>query len=200
VQKQILYLAFLLCLIASLAGAQTQTSAQPSHTEIKLFEPWNPHGLSIGIAVTEKLTGNCFAESAASPSRSDAWRCSAGNLIQDPCYMQIMGDQKQLACARDPWSANVNLLTLESTPPESKRKEVRRDVSLPWALELGDGSRCTLMTGGTFAAAGMRANYGCIGGRTLFGDVDKSQPVWRIFSMTDKSIALTQSVIVVAWY
>ena len=26
--------------------------------------------------------------------------------------MQVMGDQKQLACARDPWSANVNLFTL----------------------------------------------------------------------------------------
>ena len=187
-------------MLVALSAAQTQTAAQPSHTEIRLFEPWNPHGLSIGIAVKEKLTGNCFAESAASPSRPDAWRCSAGNLIQDPCYMQIMGDQKQLACARDPWSADVNLFTIESAPPESKRKEIPRDVSLPWALELGDGSRCTLMTGGTFAVAGIRANYGCVGGRNLFGDIDKSQAVWRIFSMTDRSIALMQSAIVVAWY
>ena len=48
---------------------------------------------------------------------------------------------------------------------------------------------------------GMRANYGCSAGdRTLFGDIDRSQPVWRIFSHTDKSIALTQSAITVAWY
>ena len=114
--------------------------------------------------------------------------------------MQIMGDQKQLACARDPWSANVNLMTLDEALPYGARKEAKREDTLPWALELGDGSRCTLMTGGTFAVAGMRANYGCVGGRTLFGDIDRTQPVWRIFSMTEKSIALTQSVIVVAWY
>ena len=72
----------------------------PGRTEIKMFEPWNPHGLSIGIAVVQKLSGKCFAESAASPNRPDAWRCSAANAIQDPCYMQVMGDQKQLACAR----------------------------------------------------------------------------------------------------
>jgi hypothetical protein len=167
---------------------------------VRLFEPWNPHGLSIGIAVLEKLSGKCFAESAASPSRPDAWRCSAGNAIQDPCYMQVMGDQNQLACARDPWSANVNLFTLSGSLPAGERKQMNRDASLPWALELADGSRCTLMTGGTYMMAGMRANYGCIGGRDLFGDIDRSQPVWRIYSHTDKSIALTQSAITVAWF
>ena len=182
------------------AGAQVQNKREVSRTEVKLFEPWNPHGLSIGIAVQQKLSGKCFAQSAASSSREDAWRCSAGNEIQDPCYMQVMGDQKQLACARDPWSANVNLFTLEESLPSAERKGAKMADSPPWALELADGSKCTLMTGGTFMMAGMRANYGCIGGRNLFGDIDRTQAVWRIFSHTDKSIALTQSAIAVAWY
>lgn len=195
------YLAALAIGLSSVVAIHAQSQAQQSdRTEIKLFEPWNPNGLSIGIAVVQKFSGKCFATSAASASRPDAWRCSAGNLIQDPCYMQLMGDQKQLACAQDPWSANINLLTLDAPLPTDSRKDMKRDDSIPWALELADGSHCTLMTGGTFAVAGMRANYGCVGGRTLFGDIDKGSPVWRIFSMTDKSIALTQSAITVAWY
>jgi hypothetical protein len=195
-----------LCLLVAFVCASCHdlkaqgTQRTVSRTEVRLFEPWTPQGLSIGIAVLQKLSGKCFAESAASSSRPDAWRCSAANAIQDPCYMQVMGDQKQLACARDPWSANVNLFTLEGALPSGERKEQKAADAVPWALELADGSRCTLMTGGTYMMAGMRANYGCIGGRDLFGDIDRSQPVWQIFSHTDKSIALTQSAIKVAWY
>jgi hypothetical protein len=201
--KSVLFAMVLLCMavcIASAVAAAQLNRAEAVRTEIKMFEPWNPHGLSVGIAVQQKLSGKCFAESAASPTRPDAWRCSGGNAIQDPCYMQVMGDQKQLACAREPWSANVNLFTLEGSLPSADKTAVQKDDSLPWALELADGEKCTLMTGGTYMMAGLRANYGCIGGRDLFGDIDRSQPTWRIFSHTDKSIALTQNAIRVAWY
>jgi len=198
-----LFMVLVVIVLSSIvSNSQTQGSDQNiSRTDVRLFEPWNPHGLSIGIAVQQTLSGKCFAPSAASPTRQDAWRCSAGNAIQDPCYMQVMGDQNQLACAADPWSANVNLFTLEGSISAGNAKVTNRDDALPWALELSDGSKCTLMTGGTYMMAGMRANYGCSAGdRTLFGDIDRSQKVWRIFSHTDKSIALTQSTITVAWY
>jgi len=199
ISKNSLFTVALVFVAFAIAHGQVNRS-EPVHTEIKMFEPWNPHGLSIGIAVQQKLSGKCFAESAASPNRPDARRCSSANAIQDPCYMQVMGDQKQLACARDPWSANVNLFTLEGSLPSAERKTLQKDDSLPWALELADGSKCTLMTGGTYMMAGLRANYGCVGGRDLFGDIDRRQPTWLIFSHTDKSIALTQSAIRVAWY
>ena len=199
ISKNSLFTVALVFVAFAIAHGQVNRS-EPVYTEIKMFEPWNPHGLSIGIAVQQKLSGKCFAESAASPNRPDAWRCSSGNAIQDPCYMQVMGDQKQLACARDPWSANVNLFTLEGSLPSAERKTPQKDDSLPWALELADGSKCTLMTGGTYMMAGLRANYGCVGGRDLFGDIDRRQPTWLIFSHTEKSIALTQSAIRVVWY
>src|SRR5580704_2003100 len=89
------------------AGAAEQP-ALPTRTQIKLLTPFGPAGLSIGMAVTEKVNGSCFTSSLASPSRPDAWRCSSGNGILDPCYQRILGDEKQLACpVGGPWPANV---------------------------------------------------------------------------------------------
>jgi hypothetical protein len=113
---------------------------------------------------------------------SDAWRCSSGNGILDPCYQRILGDEKQLACpVGGPWPANVVLLTLTQPLPSEPRKDVSRADTLPWALELANSQRCTLMTGAMPPVAGMRINYGCPGGFQVVGDIDRSGPVWRVF-------------------
>jgi len=182
----------------ALAAEQPST---PARTQVKLLTPFGPAGLSIGMAVTERVNGTCFAASAASSSRPDAWRCSAGNGILDPCYQRILGDEKQLACpVGGPWPANVVLLTLTQALPSEPRKETNRADTLPWALELANGQRCTLMTGAMPPVAGMRINYGCPGGFQVVGDIDRSQPVWRVFSQGEKSIALEQVDVAVAWY
>ena len=52
----------LIVLSAIVSNCQTQGSDQNvPRTDVRLFEPWNPHGLSIGIAVQQKLSGKCFA-------------------------------------------------------------------------------------------------------------------------------------------
>lgn len=191
--------------IILLAGLQSasaaDTASSPTHTSIKLLTPFGPNGLSIGMAVTEKVSGKCFVVSLASPSRPDAWRCSSGNGLLDPCYQRIMGDEKQLACpVGGPWPANVILLTLNSPLPSEPRKEITRAEVLPWALELANGHRCTLFTSATAPVAGMRINYGCPGGFQVVGEIDRSQPVWRVFFHGEKSIALEQADVTVAWF
>jgi hypothetical protein len=99
-----------------------------------------------------------------------------------------------------PWSANVVLLTLSEPLPSEPRKETRREEALPWALELASGQRCTAFTGATAPIAGMRINYGCPGGFQVVGDVDRSQAVWRVFVQGEKSIALEQVDVAVAWF
>jgi hypothetical protein len=144
---------------------------------------------------------SCFTGSIASPTRPDAWRCSSGNGILDPCYQRILGDEKQLACpVGGPWPANVVMLTLSQPLPSEPRKEVSRESTLPWALELANGQRCTMFTGATAPVAGMRINYGCPGGFQAVGDIDRSQPVWRVLFQGEKSIALEQVDIAVAWF
>lgn len=197
-------LAFWVLLGALLASAPafTQDNATTvARTRIKMLTPFGPAGLSIGMAVTQQLNGTCFTRSVASPTRDDAWRCSAGNAIMDPCYHRIMGDEKQLACpVGGPWPANVVLLTLTQALPQDEHKAVSRDSSLPWALELANGQRCSLFTGATAPIAGMRINYGCPGGFVVVGDIDRSQPAWRVFFQGEKSIALEQVDVAVAWF
>lgn len=193
------------CLLLSVAlnsGMRAQEAPPPlNRTRIKMLTPFGPAGLSVGMAVTERVNGRCFARSAASATRPDAWRCSAGNAIMDPCYQRIMGDEKQLACpVGGPWPANVVLLTLTEGLPNDAYKETRRDATLPWALELVNGQRCSLFTGATAPVAGMRINYGCPGGFLVVGDIDRSQPLWRVFFQGEKSIALEQVDVAVAWF
>lgn len=170
-------------------------------TQLKLLTPYGLGGLSPGLAVTEKLNGTCFTQSLSSASRPDAWRCTVGNSILDPCYQSVLGDGKELACPTGgPWSANVVLLTLTAALPPETRKELSRDNTAPWAIELATGERCTLFTGATPPVAGIRINYGCPGGSQLVGDIDRTQPVWRVFFQGEKSIALEQVEVAVAWF
>jgi len=178
------------------AGQATSLST----TEVKLITPFHNGSLGIGFAVTARGSGECFSSSAAVPARPDAWRCTIGNAIHDPCFQNIMGDPKLLACPEAPWNANVTLLTLTSPLPTEVRKEMALKDTLPWALELANGQRCTLFTGATGLIAGMRTNYGCPGGFIVVGDVDRSQPIWRAFSQGEKSISLDLADIAVAWY
>ena len=183
------------CLLA------VDSPAPPNRTQIKLLTPFDRGALRVAMAVTEKVEGSCFAPSAASPSRPDAWRCHAGNAIHDPCYQSIPGDGQQVACpVGGPWSGDVILLTLTQPLPTEPRKEVSRDDTLPWALELVNGQRCTLFTGATAPIAGMRINYGCPGGSIVVGNIDRSQPLWRVFFQGANSIALEQTDVVVAWF
>lgn len=196
-------LVLLLTVMAALLVGQVaaQDRSPLTRTSVKLLTPWGPNGLSIGMATSEQVNGNCFTRSLASPSRPDAWRCMAGNALMDPCYQRIMGDEKQLACpVGGPWTANVALLTLTQPLPQEDRKQPGRDSVLPWAIELANGQRCTQFTGATAPVAGMRINYGCPDGFNVVGDIDRSEPIWRAFVQGQKSIALEQVDVAVAWF
>lgn len=169
-------------------------------TQVTLYVPFTPNGLSIGLAVTRRANGSCFAGSAASSGRSDAWRCSAGNAILDPCYQGFQSGKIVLACPDTPWSANVVLLTLTKDLPQKDANKDTVPKGLPWALELANGMKCELLTGATFGVAGMRANYGCRENAYVIGDPDRSLPVWRVFFQGPRGFAVTQIGVRVAWY
>ena len=196
-------LAGVLCVALCCAGhtAAAQETGPLTRTRIKLLTPWGPNGLSIGMATTQEVNGSCFTHSLASPSRPDAWRCTAGNGLMDPCYQRILGDERQLACpVGGPWPANVVQLTLTQPLAQEDRKQPSRDSVLPWAIELANGQKCTQSTGATAPVAGMRINYGCPDGFIIVGDIDRSQPVWRAFSQGQKSIALEEVDVAAAWF
>lgn len=181
-------------------GASAPAPPAIGATQVTLYVPFTPNGLSIGLAVTRRVSGSCFAGSAASSGRSDAWRCSAGNAILDPCYQGVESGKTVLACPDTPWSANVVLLTLTKDLPQKDANKDTAPKGLPWALELANGRRCELLTGATFGVAGMRANYGCDDNAYVVGDPDRSLPVWRVFFLGPRGFAVTQIGVRVAWF
>lgn len=189
--------------VLAFAACATTAAAPRRATSVRLFVPFGPgRVLQPGVTVTERLEGRCFAPSTSSEARSDAWRCLAGNRILDPCFEGSIDGRPALACARSPWESTVVLLTPTEELPTAGRREASSVLEgRPWALELVDGSRCTLLGGASGGVAGMRVNYGCEGNRvSLVGDVDRRAPRWKIFAVPADGPTLEQRSIGTAWY
>lgn len=199
-------LLFSLALLALGVGEPTALAqtGTPQATSVRLYTPFQPGGgLVIGVAVTGRASGACFATSLASPVRPDAYRCNAGNSVLDPCFAPLDG-RAPLACSRDPWSANAVLLTWTGPLPSNTRLAAADPdyaKAMPWALELANGQRCTVLTGATAPVAGLRINYGCPDGGIVAGGIDRTLPLWRVFYQTgNRSLSLSQVNVNVAWY
>jgi hypothetical protein len=158
-------------------GAGTALAAQllrTEHTEqLGLFDASGQ--LGAGVSVAAEREGSCFNNSLAAPG-PDAWRCSAGDEILDPCFQPPRGGGP-LACMTDPWSP---VTKLRLTQPLPKPVSPGSAAPLPWAVETADGQRCTMITGTAEVIAAKRTNYSCNDGSTLVGTIDRSEDVWTI--------------------
>ena len=189
----------LLSLVLAVSSGWVMAQPPPTMTQLQVFTPFTTSGLSIGLALTHRAKGSCFATSAADPGRTDAWRCEAGNAVHDPCFVNL--DQTRLACAENPFSANAVMLTLTKDLPADTAGQEPNFKAAPWALELENGQTCTPLTGATAPIAGMRINYGCGDDAYVAGPGDRSRPLWRVFFQTpNRSLSLQQVAVTTAWY
>ena len=201
-------------------GVAAQSAAGgTTATEIKIFAPWQPDGTlnpQLQVSSRDSFPDLSCQSQAISTARPDAWRCGT----DDPCFVPYPatpeGSPVTLACAnRGPWSGSVQLLTVNSplrsadacqTAPRCREQ---LDLSTnPWALELANGVRCTLMTGTISTVAGVGMAYGCANqdgtpagsaGSPTQG-LDRSQPVWQVFYQGPSDYVVTQTAVLVAWY
>lgn len=105
------------------------------HTEINTFKPVLPTNAKI-------VSGSCWTSSIA-VNRSNAWRCTVGNAIHDPCF--TTSNKNQLVCDADPVLHKTGfILQLTKPLPEPNMKTT---VVNPWILQLADGSVCKPYTG-----------------------------------------------------
>lgn len=169
-------------------------------TVIQLFAPYRPNGLVGGLHVTADVNGYCWSGSEALHSRPDAWRCTSGNRILDPCIEAGNADPAPLACAASPWSAEITLLTLTAPLPRDHANSAGGTTAHPWGLQLASGARCQFIIGATATVAGLRVNAICSDGSYTLGDPDRSRARWRIFVMRDNSPNLELQEISSAWY
>jgi hypothetical protein len=107
--------------LLAVVPAIAQTESLPlQRTLIRIFMPFDAGELNPSLSGAKPVSGSCMAQSAASPSRPDAWRCSAGNAIHDPCFDNVTGSSPNaLACAAQPWGGEIFLMNLDKPLPAS---------------------------------------------------------------------------------
>jgi hypothetical protein len=190
-----LALAVACSLILAAAAAATA-----QRTQVTIFRPFAAGKVSPGLHVTKTVKGQCFSGSSADPRR-DAWRCSAGNLISDPCFSDPKVPSWVL-CPVDgsPFGTGLVRLALSRALPRSLGNRGSPGQGNPWAVKLADGLVCTFLTGATFAYYGKRVSYGCTPKVFLAGSPDRSQPTWTITLGTGpKSKPQTARIVTAVW-
>jgi hypothetical protein len=216
-------LSFLLIVGSLLVGRAAPVTAQEAtptteltaSTDVRYVVPYTPDGLNPGLTAVTEEAGTCGYPSAAALDRPDAWDCiGAEGQIYDPCFENpfvLPDDLGEVACFDSPFSTDVVVLTL--TAPLARQKEAPdadmpaaqaagvalEPWDLPWALELGNGDRCTLLHGTLTEMAGQTVHYGCADGGSVLGETDRSQPVWRVNYLAAGEVASTLVAVTAAW-
>ncbi|GAX58261.1 serine/threonine protein kinase [Streptomyces olivochromogenes] len=160
--------------------AAAVSSVQATQTQVVTISPWSPDGTPAGgITITGRASGSCFG-TAESTMRTDAWRCSAGNRILDPCFSPDSNPEDTSAlCLDGAPNRMVELSVPQGFPGNNDHMPGGPDVE-PITLVLSNGARCSFTGGGTSTLAGQRLNYGCDNGGYLYGYPNKTAALWTI--------------------
>jgi hypothetical protein len=131
--------------------------------------------------------GYCWTGSIAAPYRTDAWRCTEGNAIHDPCFS--LPDGNYVVCGANPVTGDSGFTLKLTKPLPQPEGKASADTNQAWMVELNDGEVCTPFTGTRPLVAGQVATYGCspnADGRSsvLLGDLDNGEPVWKAKAAT----------------
>jgi hypothetical protein len=162
---------------APTAGASGAVASSIARTATLHVAPVGHRGhLRSGYRVVDRVGGaSCIY---GSEPVGHAYRCFGGDSgVYDPCWVQNTRKPNVL-CLGTPWLHRVVQLHVTRGFNDSAGTIGSRFG--PWAMRTVSDHRCYFSQGATGTVNGFRLNYGCGGKITLVGDVDKSQPVWRI--------------------
>lgn len=161
-------------------STSSQTNPAISATQIIAYIPAAPP------SSTPVLSGSCWTNSIAAPFRADAWRCTVGNSISDPCF-QLPNSTSDLLCNVNPTIANATstfVLKLTKSLPAPDVPPGLPPSNWGWLVQLADGTLCTPFTGTLpITATGEAANYGCAPGPLgtdimIFNGLNTSSSAW----------------------
>ncbi len=166
--------------VALLTPAQAST-----RTQVVIFTPWARDGLHHGFGIAAKAKGACGTHSRVT-TRPDAWRCTAGDDVYDPCFEGIARTD-EVACAETPFSTSVVLIRL-AKPLEGRAKAFTRWLDrkgAPWGLRLAGGDKCVFATGAPYLIDGKRLNYACERSGWVAGVPDRAVDLWTVKTLAD---------------
>ena len=169
-------------------NAAMTTTAAVTATEVISYTPTE--------IPTETQAGSCFAN-AIGLGRTDAWRCTVGNQIYDPCFE--VNDAPTVVCGANPTTGDTGFV-LELTEPLPEPNAGQGQSSKAWLVELADGQVCGLMTGTVPGVGDRVAPYGCPDGSNLFEDFQQDGDVWMaekaVIGLNDDGYFIEQSEMV----
>lgn len=190
-----LLIVSLLAVLGVVGAGVAAASATPTRTRI--YRPFTAAGQP-AVRVTHTLHGTCFSGSAAT-GRADAWRCSSGNELFDPCFSSAQARGIVLCPAT---VSNSRAVEIKLRRRPSMGNHGRASTSgLPWAIQT-TSSTCVMATGATATIHGVRANYFCPKSKNwLWGSPSRRSQPWRIYSAPLSATRLQHRVTVkVAWF
>src|SRR5690349_13109900 len=98
----VVLLSLLMLLLATPAALHADGAA-PTDVHLRVIYMLYTQQLNPNLEVVDQVSGSCFAGSLADPGRVDAYRCSSGNRIYDPCFLAA-ADLSAVACVQTPWT------------------------------------------------------------------------------------------------
>jgi hypothetical protein len=153
---------------------------------------------------TQERTGSCW-EGSIFLNRVDAWRCTSGDIIYDPCF-SLPGNSQAVICYISPLdnSTSFKLNLTEPLPAHWPISTNSAWTNSAWVFELADGTNCRILGGATAAFGGKRVNYSCTDGWYVLGDLQKGK-VWiaqkiRLSSDFSSIVESVQVLIRKVWF
>ncbi|MFI5979370.1 protein kinase [Streptomyces sp. NPDC051555] len=168
-------------------------------TAVHTIAPWSVAGgePAEGVTITAETIGSCWTVSSKTP-RSDAWRCMSASTILDPCFAPGDGAADVLLCL-DGNARRMQRLILTQPLPADGFRPPGSPAPTTLLIELANGKTCGFASGATSDLAGKRLDYFCEDGGTVYGDPDRSRPLWTADYRKDQS-PTTESVPIRAAY
>jgi hypothetical protein len=105
-------------------------------TQVVRYTPKRPAG--------EPSEGDCWTRSAAA-DRDDAWRCSVGSAVFDPCFALSEG-APEVVCAAEPATGATGFV-VHLARPLPVEPAPAAGTPAPWRFRLADGEQCDPFTG-----------------------------------------------------
>jgi hypothetical protein len=174
--------------IAFSIGAVVATGAQATgHTTATVYEAFSYHG--VPEPTVTNVSGSCFTSSGVT-RRDDAWRCTVGNTLYDPCFSSSLAFG--IVICPVPWQGSGTEIHLSKPLPKSSSHTIPSLSLQPWAVETVSGAFCVLSSGASSVVHGQRFNYFCgkNAAQGLWGFPSRKKQPWtiRIAPMSAKTL------------
>jgi hypothetical protein len=118
----------------------------------------------------------------SSEAVGDAYRCFAGNVVIDPCWVQR--DSHFVTCLTDPWDHGAVRVHVTEGYSSHGRLAPAADRRHPWGAQTatvptaGSRLRCVKAQGATGQVSGRPITYYCSHRYVLTGGIDEQQATW----------------------